>query len=306
MADTSIRGEWLNYQHLFYFWLVAREGGLKAAGQRLRLSHSTVGTQVHTLEHALGERLLIREGRRLVLTETGRLVHRYAEEIFGLGRELVDAVKDRPSGRPLRLQVGVVDVLPKRVVHRLLAPARALDGGCRLVCTEGKFERLLADLATHDLDLVLAESAPSAHGHPRAFGHLLGESGITFLAAKPLARSVRGPLPGALQGIPLLLPTSSTSLRRAIDQWFHRHGVRPQVIGEFDDSALLEVFGEDGAGVFPVPSLVAPAMVRGGGLRAVGRTDELKQRFYALSVARRLEHPAVVAISRAARAQPSG
>jgi LysR family transcriptional activator of nhaA len=304
MADISPAEEWLNYQHLLYFWMVAREGGLKLAGERLRLSHSTVGTQVHALEAALDEKLFSRQGRRLALTETGRLVYRYAEEIFGLGRELVDAVKDRPSGRPLRLQVGVVDVLPKRVVHRLLAPARTLPGGCRLVCFDGKAERLLADLSTHALDLVLADAAPA--GPVRVFSHLLGESGVSFLASPKLARTVRGRLPRSLDGVPLLLPTDNTTLRRSVDQWFHRHGARPAVAGEFEDSALLEVFGEDGAGVFPVPSLVAADMVKRQRLVVVGKTREVKQRFYALSMARRLEHPAVLAISQAAAGAPPG
>src|SRR4051794_34459020 len=160
MADSWSPHEWLNYQHLLYFWLVAREGGVKPAAARVRRTHSTISTQVHALEEALGEALFVRQGRRLVLTDTGRLVYRYADEIFGLGRELVDAVKDRPTGRPIRLQVGVADVLPKLAVHRLLAPARRLPEGIHLVCREGKADRLLADLSTHELDLVLADATP--------------------------------------------------------------------------------------------------------------------------------------------------
>jgi LysR family transcriptional activator of nhaA len=299
-------GTWLNYQHLLYFYLVAREGGLKPAAARLRLSHSTVSTQMHALEDALGERLFARQGRRLVLTETGQLVYRYADEIFGLGREMVDAVKDRPSGRPIRLQVGVADVLPKRVVHRLLSPARAIPQGCHLVCREGAPERLLGDLASHALDLVLSDAPPPPGAPVRAFSHLLAECGVTFFATPRLARGAPGSLLAALRALPLLLPTDNTTLRRAVDEWLHRHGVRPQIVGEFEDAALIEVFGADGAGVFPVPSLVARDVVRQHRLVAVGRTAEVKQRFFALSVARRLEHPAVLAISRAAGAPGSG
>jgi LysR family transcriptional activator of nhaA len=301
LADTWQPGEWLNYQHLLYFWLVAREGGLKPAAARLRLGHSTVSTQVHVLQAALGERLFVRQGRRLVLTETGQLVYRYADEIFGLGRELMDAVKDRPTGRPIRLQVGVVDVLPKRVVHRLLAPARALPQGCYLVCREGKGDRLLADLSTHVLDLVLADAPPPPGSPVRAFSHLLGECGVTFFAAPRLARTARGPLLARLRALPIILPTDNTSLRRTVDQWLHRHGVRPQVVGEFEDAALLEVFGADGAGAFPAASVVARDILRQHRVVALGHTAEVKQRFFGLSMARRLEHPAVLAISRAVR-----
>jgi LysR family transcriptional activator of nhaA len=301
MPDAWSPNDWLNYQHLLYFWLVAREGGLKLAAGRAHRTHSTVSTQIHALEEALGEPLFARQGRRNVLTDTGRLVYRYADEIFSLGRELVDAVKDRPTGRPLRLQVGVADVLPKLAVHRLLAPARQLPQACHLVCREGKVDRLLADLATHDLDLVLSDAAPGPGNPVRAFTHDLGDCGVTFFAAARLARQVRGPLPGALATVPLLLPTDNTSLRRAIDQWLHRAAIRPQIVGEFEDAALLEVFGADGMGVFPAPSLVAEAVVRQHQVQPVGATDEVRQRFFALSMARRLEHPAVVAISAAAR-----
>jgi LysR family transcriptional activator of nhaA len=301
MADSWSPHEWLNYQHLLYFWLVAREGGVKPAASRVRRTHSTISTQVHALAEALGEPLFVRQGRRLVLTDTGRLVYRYADEIFGLGRELVDAVKDRPTGRPIRLQVGVADVLPKLAVHRLLAPARRLPEGIHLVCREGKADRLLADLSTHELDLVLADAAPPPGNPVRAFTHDLGDCGVTFFAAPRLARQVRGPLPGALASVPLLLPTDNTSLRRAIDQWLHRAGIRPQVIGEFEDAALLEVFGADGMGVFPAPSLVADSVGRQHQVQVVGQTEEVRQRFFALSMARRLEHPAVVAISAGVR-----
>jgi LysR family transcriptional regulator, transcriptional activator of nhaA len=292
---------WLNYHHLLYFWLVAREGGLKPAAAVLRVSHSTVSAQIHALERALGETLFARQGRRLVLTDMGRLVYRYAGEIFNLGQELIDATKDRASGRPLRLEVGVADAVPKQVVHRLLAPARALATPLRIVCREGGQDRLLADLSVHALDVVLTEAPVPAGSPVRAISHPLGESGVTFLATPRLVARLRGPLPGALDQAPLLLPTDNTSLRRGIDEWLHRHHVRPQVLGEFEDAALLQEFGADGMGVFPVPTVVEREVRRLYPVRVLGRTAAVKERFFALSMARRLEHPAVAAIARSAR-----
>jgi LysR family transcriptional activator of nhaA len=301
MDTTARRLEWLNYHHLLYFWLVAREGGLKPAAAVLRVSHSTVSAQIHALERALGETLLTRKGRRLALTDMGQLVFRYAGEIFNLGQELIDATKDRPSGRPLRLEVGVADAVPKLVVHRLLAPARSLPEPIHIVCREGGQDRLLADLAVHALDLVLAEAPVPPGSRVRAFSHPLGESGVTFLATPKLASRLAGRLPGALSGMPLLLPTENTSLRRGLDEWLYRHDVRPLLVGEFEDAALLQVFGADGMGIFPVPTVVEKEARRHHDVRPVGRTREVKQRFFALSIARRLEHPAVVAIARTAR-----
>ncbi len=293
--------EWLNYHHLLYFWMVAREGGLVPAAAVLRVSHSTVSAQIHALERDLGERLFSRQGRRLALTDMGQLVYRYAGEIFNLGQELLDATRDRPSGRPLRLQVGVADAVPKLVAHRLLAPARALAAPLHLVCREGSQDRLLADLAVHALDVVLSEAPVPPGSRVRAFSHPLGESGVTFLASAKLAARARGRLPGALEGLPLLLPTDNTSLRRGIDEWLHHHQVRPLLVGEFEDAALLQVFGADGMGVFPVPTVVEEEVRRHHPVRPVGRTTDVKERFFALSIARRLEHPAVVAIARSAR-----
>ncbi len=291
----------LNYHHLRYFWAVAREGGLVAAGKVLRLSHPTLSAQIHALEGQLGEKLFTRVGRKLVLTDLGRTVYRYADEIFSLGRELVDAVQDRSSGKPLRLDVGVADVVPKLVVRRLLQPALDLPDPVRLVVREASQERLLADLSQHALDVVIADAPVPSGSSVRAFNHLLGETGVSFFGTAPLARAHRRGFPGSLEGAPLLLPLESLTLRRALNQWFERHHLRPRVVAEFEDSALLKVFGGDGLGIFAAPTVIEREVAAQHGVEVLGRTEEVRERFYAISVERRLKHPAVVAISDAAR-----
>lgn len=299
---TYPRGvEWLNYHHLRYFWVVAREGGLVPAGKVLRLSHPTLSAQIHALEAQLGEKLFDRTGRKLALTEMGRVVYRYADEIFSLGRELVDVVQDRSTSGPLRLQVGVVDVMPKLIVRRLLEAAITMPEPVRLVCHEDTADRLLADLALHALDVVISD-APVPSGSPiRAFNHLLGESGVTFVAAAGLADGYRRGFPGSLDGAPMLLPLENSTLRRALNAWFDRHKIKPRVVAEFEDSALLKEFGTDGLGVFVVSAAVEAEVRAHYGVELVGRADDLRERFYAISVERRLKHPAVVALSDAAR-----
>jgi LysR family transcriptional activator of nhaA len=293
--------EWLNYHHLLYFWVVAREGGLLPAGKVLRLSHPTISAQIHALEARLGEKLFAKEGRKLALTEVGRVVFRYADEIFSLGREMVDSLKGRVGGKPLRLDVGIVDVVPKLVVRRLLEPALTLAEPVRLVCHEGTLEALLAELSQHTLDVVIADTPIPTGSGVRAFNHPLGETGVTFFAAKARAASLRRGFPGSLDGTPMLLPLEHLALRRALDQWFHRRGVSPRVVAEFEDSALLKVFGADGVGIFAGPTVVEREIAKHYGVAPIGRTDEVRERFYAISTKRRLEHPAVVAISDAAR-----
>jgi LysR family transcriptional regulator, transcriptional activator of nhaA len=293
--------EWVNYHHLLYFWVVAREGGLLPAGKVLRLSHPTLSAQIHALEDHLGEKLFSKVGRKLALTEMGRVVFRYADEIFTLGREMLDAVKDRSTGQPLRLQVGVVDVVPKIVVRRLLEPALALREPVRLVCYEDSYEKLLADLALHMLDIVIADSPVPSGSSVRAFNHLLGETSVSFFGKKPLVRKYRRGFPRSLDGAPMLLPLEHSTLRRALDQWFDRNGVKPRIVAEFEDSALLKVFGADGIGIFSAPSAVEKEVCRQYGVNVLGRAPDLRERFYAVSVERRLKHPAVVAISDVAR-----
>jgi LysR family transcriptional activator of nhaA len=294
--------EWLNYHHLLYFWVVAREGGLTPASRVLRLAHPTLSGQIRQLEESLGERLFDRSGRRLVLTDVGKVVFRYADEIFSLGREMMDVVKGRPTGRPLRLNVGIADVLPKLVARRLLDPALHLPEQVRLVCYEDRYDRLLASLALHELDVVLTDAPVPPGGNVRAYGRLLGECGITFFAAPSLRGRCSGEFPKCLQGAPFLLPTETTVLRRSLEQWFDAHEVHPDIVAEFEDSALLKVFGQDGVGVFALPSIVERQTVEQYGVEVVGRTDEVKERFYAISGERRLKNPAVAAICESARA----
>lgn len=301
---TEVRSravEWLNYHHLLYFWVVAREGSLSRAAAELRLAQSTVSAQVRSLEESLGEKLFVRSGRRLVLTEMGRIVFRYAEEIFSLGRELRDAVKGRPVGRPLTLSIGVADVVPKLVARRLIGPALELPEPVRLVCREGKPESLLADLVVHNLDLVLLDAPVGPSIRIRAFSHLLGECGVVLFATAELAAAHRRGFPKSLDGAPMLLPTENTTLRRSLDHWFASRGIRPKVVGEFEDSALLKVFGQTGLGIFPAPAVIAKEVERQYQVRRVGRLDQVRERFFAISVERKLKHPAVVAISESAR-----
>jgi LysR family transcriptional activator of nhaA len=293
--------EWLNYHHLLYFWLAAREGGVGRASDELRLAPSTVSAQIRALERALDEKLFRRVGRRLELTDVGRTVYRYADEIFGLGRELLDTVKDRPTGRPMRLVVGVADVLPKLVARRLLQPAFQLDVPLRVTCLDGKPAELLSELAVHRLDVVLTDAPVDPHISVRAFSHLLGECGVVLAGTAALAKRHRRRFPQSLDGAPLLVPTPGTTLRRSIDQWIETAGVRPAIIGEFADSALLTAFGQAGVGLFPVPAVVAAEVCRQYGVRVVGPLPDVRERFYAISAERRLKHPAVVAISSAAR-----
>ena len=293
--------EWLNYHHLLYFWVVAKQGSIARASIELHLAHPTISGQIHALEDALGEKLFQRVGRRLVLTEMGHVAFRYADSIFSLGRELMDTVKGRPTGRPLRLRVGTADVISKLVVRRLLEPARHLPEPVHIVCREHRAERLLAELEAHELDVVLADAPLGPGGPVRAYCHLLGECGISFLAAPKLALAHRRKFPRSLEGAPLLLPTDNTAVRRSIDQWFHAQGIRPRVVAEFEDSALLKVFGQDGLGIFPAPAVIEDAVRRQHRVQLVGRAPDIRKRYYAITLERRLKHVAVAAICEVAR-----
>lgn len=293
--------EWLNYHHLLYFWLVAKEGGVSKAATKLRLAHPTVSGQIRALEHALGEKLFVKQGRRLALTEMGTVVYGYADEIFALGRELMDTVKSRPTGGPLRLVVGIADVVPKLIVKKLLDPARTGPTPVRMVCREGKTERLLTELASHNLDVVISDSPLPGDSTVRAFNHLLGECGMSVFARKDLAARYRKRFPKSLNGAPMLLPHEATTQRRALDVWFDANGVRPTIEAEFDDSALLNVFGQDGAGLFAAPTAIEGFIKKHYEVALVGRLPEVRERFYAISIERRIRHPAVVAICQSAR-----
>jgi LysR family transcriptional activator of nhaA len=299
--------EWLNYHHLLYFWAVARYGSVVRASAELRLAQPTISGQVRRLEDVLGEKLFDRVGRKLVLTDVGRTVFRYADEIFSLGQDLMGNLKGRSSTRPLRLTVGVADVLPKVLVQRLLEPAFNIGHPIQLICREDRVvEDFLSALAVQELDLVLTDRPLGPGISVQAFNHLLGESGTTFLAKAKIAKSCRAGFPRSLDGAPFLLPAGHATLRRALDQWFDASRVHPMVVAEFDDSALMYAFGEEGKGVFPAPTVFEAEFRRLYKVEVVGHVKTLQQHFYAISVDRRVQHPAVTAIIEAARKEVFG
>jgi LysR family transcriptional regulator, transcriptional activator of nhaA len=293
--------KWLNYNHLYYFWMVAREGGVVRASEELMVSQPTVSAQLKELQAALGHKLFDRVGRGLVLTDSGRVAFNYANEMFSLGQELVNALEDQPAGRPMKLAVGILDVIPKPVVRRLLQPALKLPQQVRLVCREDKADRLLADLAARRTDVVLSDSPIGTSMQAQGFNHLLGESGVSFFATAELAAQCRRGFPKSLGGMPMLLPTDHTQVRRSLNQWFDSKRIHPVVAGEFDDSALLFWFGRTGAGVFPAPTIIGADIRRELDVRFVGKTEEAREQFYAISLEEKVKHPAVAAICDAAR-----
>lgn len=293
--------EWLNYHHLLYFWSVVRTGSVAAASAELRLAPPTISVQIRRLEEQLGEKLLLRSGRRVVPTEMGQTVFRYADDIFSLGRELLDIVHGRPSGRPMHLVVGVVDVVPKSIAHWLIEPALRLGERVRITCREANPEQLLAQLAMQSLDVVLADAPIGPTVKVRAYNHLLGETGVSFLGTARLAKTYRRRFPKSLHDAPVLLQATNTAIRRSIDQWLDDIDIQPDIVGEFEDSELLWEFGEAGHGVFPVPTVLERHVMRSHRVQLIGRTDAARGRYYAISVERRLKHPAVVAICETAR-----
>lgn len=295
--------EALNYHHLFYFWMVAREGSIAAACEQLDVSQPTVSSQIRSLERSLGLRLFAREGRGLVLTDAGRVAYRYADEIFSLGRELRDAIAGRPAGHPLRLSVGVIDAMTKLVVARLLEPALRLEEPVRIVCSEGSVEELLGDLARHRLDIVLSDIPLAPGAAVRAYNHQLGESEVAIFGPPALADSLTGTFPRSIEGAPMLLPAEHTAMRRSLEHWFESLDLRPRVVGEFEDSGLMKAFGRSGFGLFAAPAIIEREVCAQYQVRMIGRIESVREQFYAISIDRRLKHPAVVAISEAARRQ---
>lgn len=291
----------LNYNHLLYFWTVLREGGVARAAAALHVTPQTVSGQLKLLERQVQGALLERVGRRLVPTDLGRVVFGYADEIFRHGLELARVVRGAAPVGPLLLAVGLSDDVPKLLACRMLLPVLGLGHRVRIACQEGPLEALLADLATHRLDLVVAASALPAESAVRAFSHLLGESDLAFFAAPELARRLRRGFPRSLDGAPWLLPSARSAARRALDGWFEQQGIAPRIVGEFDDSALVNVFGQAGAGVFAAPSAIGGETRRQYGVQAIGRTAQLRAHFYAITAERRIKHPAIVAITEAAR-----
>lgn len=292
--------EWLNYHHLYYFWMIAKEGSVAAASERLRLAKATLSAQVRMLEAALGQPLFERQGRRMVLTEAGRLALSHADEIFATGRRLVDEVRSR--GAQVRLIVGVADVLPKPIVRRLLDPALRVSPPARLVCREDRpVEDFVAELAAHMIDVVLSDAPLAPSARTAAHAHLLGECGTALFVAKAAAPALRRGFPRALGDADWLLPGAGSGLRLGLEHWLAEHSITPHVVGEFDDSALINTFGQDGAGVFAGPAVIAQDICRRYDVAVVGELPEIRQRFYAITLQRRLAHPAVRAICETAR-----
>jgi len=292
--------KWLNYHHLLYFWTVAREGSIARAADKLRLAQPTISNQLRTLERTLGFRLFVRRGRGLVLTDTGRLVLGYADEIFAIGRELLTALHQGPTDRPLRLNVGVADAVPKLVARELLKPVLNGQHPVHAVIREGKLEPLASELANHRLDLVLSDQRYNAPLTIRIFHHRLGECGVTFFAAPPLAERLADNFPNSLDGAPALLPTDNTALRGSLAAWFAARGVRPVPLAEFEDTALLKEFGAEGKGFFALPSIAVEDVVRTHAVQVIGQAPDCRESFFALTAERKLKHPALAEITRLA------
>ncbi|MFZ4574820.1 MAG: transcriptional activator NhaR [Phycisphaerales bacterium] len=291
----------LNYHHLQYFWAVAKHGGVAEACERLHVAQPTISGQLRQLEASLDRKLFERIGRRLELTDAGREVFRYADEIFSIGAELSESLRGKTGVRAMVLNVGVADVLPKLVVHRLLLPALGTPESIRLVCAEGKSTDLIGRLAVHELDVVLTDAPLPPSVSVRAYSHELGRSGVTLFAAPALAARLARGVPESLDGAPFLLPMEGSLSRRLLDQWFAEHGVAPRVVAECADSALLKVFGQEGKGVFAAPTVIEREVIAQYGVKRVARLDGVHENFFAISIERRVRHPGVQLITSSAR-----
>jgi LysR family transcriptional activator of nhaA len=291
----------INYKHLHYFWVVAKQGGIARASERLHLTPQTISGQISLLEESLGEKLFTKVGRNLELTETGRLVLSYADEIFSLGGELEDALHNLPSDRPMVFKVGIAEVVPKTIAYRLLAPAMKLPNPVRIVCKENSLDDLLGELALHRIDMVIADGPIPSGLNVRGYNHFLGECGISFMAVPRLAKKLSKNFPQSLHGAPVLLPSEINVVQARLLKWLDGLHIYPRIVGEFDDSALMKVFGQAGSGVFIAPSAIANEVAKQYGVEIIGNTDEVREQFYAISVERRISHPAVVSITETAR-----
>ena len=283
----------INYKHLHYFWVTAKEGGIARASERLHLTPQTISGQLSLLEDQLGSKLFNRVGRNLELSDIGRLVLGYADEIFSLGGELEEVVYQLPRDRPQLFRVGVVDALPKSIAHRILQPALDMPSPIRMICKEASLDDLLAELTLHRIDLVLADRPIPASVSMRGYSHKLGVCAVSFFATPKLAATLQGPFPQCLDGAPILLPGMGTQLRSVIDQWLDRNRIHPQMVAEFDDSALMKAFGKQGAGVFTAPSAIEDEVARQYQVEKIGQVDEITEEFYAISIERRILHPVV-------------
>ncbi|MCB1785198.1 MAG: transcriptional activator NhaR [Gammaproteobacteria bacterium] len=291
----------INYKHLHYFWVVARQGGIARAAERLHLTPQTISGQIGLLEDSVGKALFSRAGRNLELTEAGRLMLGYADEIFALGGELEAALRNLPLERQMVFKVGIADVVPKTIAYRLLAPALAMPDPVRLVCRENSLANLLAELALHRVDMVIADGPIPPGINVRGFSHVLGECGISFLAVPQLARPLRKGFPASLNGAPLLMPSETNLVQAKLLEWLDRLRISPRIVGEFDDSALMKVFGQAGTGIFIVSTPIAKEVAKQYGVQIIGSTEDVREQYFAISVERRISHPAVSAITKTAR-----
>jgi LysR family transcriptional activator of nhaA len=292
----------MNYKHLRYFWAAAKAGGVVRAGAQLHVTPQTLSTQIKLLEARLGCRLFRKAGRRLELTDEGRVALGYAERIFALGDELEAAIANaRAVRQALEFRVGIADAVPKAIAYRLMEPAMTLAEPVRLVCHEGRLTDLLAQLAVHRLDLVVADEALGRQTGVKAFNHALGSTAMTFFAAPALKRVLGKRFPACLDGAPMLAQGRASAMRRRLEAWLAERALRPRWIGEFDDAALLQAFGGEGRGVFMAPTVLEAETCAQHGVAVLGRSAELVEEFFAISVERRITHPCVAAITAAAR-----
>ncbi len=290
----------MNHKHLFYFWKVAKAGSVARAAESINITPQTLSGQIGLLEESLGTALFSRQGRSIVLTEAGKLALEYADELFALSAELEVMIKHHPKGRPAEFRVGVSDAVPKSLAYRLLQPAIQGTHPTRIVCREWQLDRLLGQLAIHQLDLVISDSPIPPSFSVRAYNHRLLESGLSFLAAYDLCEGNSTPFPACLNVLPLLLPGEDSAIRATLQPWLERKKIRTRIVGEFDDIALMAAFGQAGIGVFPVPSIVEEEFLAPGKLAVVGRTSEVRANYFAISVERKLTHPCVLAITQSA------
>lgn len=292
---------WLNYHHLLYFWTMAREGSVSRAADKLHLSQPTISGQLRQLEKAVGTKLYERTGRELRLTETGKIVFEYAEEIFTTGQELMQRLKGHEREQSLPFVVGIPDFVPKLIAYRLIEPIFKLSQPVQLVCYEGKLTELLADLAMHRLDLVLSDSPAGSQVSVKAYNHALGECGVSWVGLKDVAESLRDDYPNSLANQPLLLPTQNTLLRRSVEQWLEGQDFRPRIMAEIEDSALLKIMATQGLGLAPVADSILSDVEKQYGLHPIGTLNGATMQFYAISVERKVTHPAVRAVADEAR-----
>jgi len=292
---------WLNYHHLQYFWAVSQEGSVAKASEKLHVTPATISIQLRDLEKQLGVKLFRKAGRGLALTEMGTAVQSYANDIFATGQELLDMVHGRPGEGPMLFRVGIKDVMPKLIAYQLLEPTLQTAQEIRVACHEGDVTRLIADLAIHKLDVVLSDTPIDPSMKVKAYSHLLGESDVVLVGTKELAKKVRKDFPDSLNSTPILLPMKDTVLRRSLDIWFDENQIRPQIRGEFEDSAMMKIMGKAGVGVFPVTAIISEEVQAMYRVESIAKVPGVTERFYALSVERKIKHPAVLAISEVAR-----